>query len=416
MKVSKYTKLGFLIVVSIFILVWGLSYLKGNDIFKKSDDYHVIYSRIEGLSASNDVMLSGYKIGQVKNIQFLPDHSGRLLVTFSIDSSVKLPINTIAQIVSSDFMGTRVIKINLGSGQGFYANNDTIPGDVESDLKEQVSMQVLPIKNRAEELLGTLDSAITVLTVIFNEDARQNLSESFENINQTIFNIEKATADLQEVVASNKTSVTKIITNLDTITTTFSNSTEEFENTLKNLSALSDTLANISVSPMLQNIFDATDKINALLVQLESTDNTAGLLLNDSELYENLNLLTDNMNLLLSDIRVNPERYLNFSAVDLGRKVYVNAAGEAAGNIIFKVHLVSSENQVSTESERFKGLGEIEEFEASGAFSYLVGSTGSFTDIVELHEKALQKFPDATIVAFKNGRLIKLERALKSLR
>lgn len=416
MKVSKYTKLGILIVVSIAILIWGLSYLKGNDIFKKSDDYHVIYSRIEGLSASNDVMLSGYKIGQVKNIRFLPDHSGRLLVTFSIDSSVKLPVNTVAQIVSSDLMGTRVIKINLGSGQGFYANNDTIPGDVESDLKEQVSMQVLPIKNRAEELLSTLDSAITVLTVIFNEDARKNLSESFENINQTIFNIEKATADLQEVVASNKTSVSNIITNLDTITTTFSNSTEEFKNTLKNLSALSDTLANLPVSPMLQNIFDATEKINMVLAQLESSDNTAGLLLNDNQLYENINLLADNLNLLLNDIRVSPERYLNFSAVDLGRKVYVNAAGETTGNIIFKVHLISSENQVSTESVRFEGLGEIEEFEASGAYSYLVGSSRSFTEIVELQEKALKKFPDATIVAFKNGRLIKLERALKSLR
>lgn len=402
--------------MSITILIWGLSYLKGNDVFKKSDDYHVIYSRIEGLSASNDVMLSGYKIGQVKNIQFLPDHSGRLLVTFSIDSSVKLPVNTVAQIVSSDLMGTRVIKIDLGSGQEFYANNDTIPGDVESDLKEQVSMQVLPIKNKAEELLGTLDSAITVLTVIFNEDARKNLSESFENINQTIFNIEKATADLQEVVASNKDNVSKIITNLDTITTTFSTSAEDFEKTLQNLSALSDTLAHLPVSPLLQNIFEASEKINVVLAQLEKKDNSAGMLLNDRQLYENLNLLTDNMNLLLNDIRVSPERYLNFSAVDLGRKVYVNAAGETAGNIIFKVHLVSSENQVSTESERFKGLGEIEEFAASGAYSYLVGSTSSFTKIVELHEKVLKKFPDATIVAFKNGRLIKLEKALKSLR
>jgi phospholipid/cholesterol/gamma-HCH transport system substrate-binding protein len=322
----------------------------------------------------------------------------------------------VAQIVSSDLMGTRVIKINLGSGQEFYANNDTIPGDVESDLKEQVSMQVLPIKNKAEELLGTLDSAITVLTVIFNEDARKNLSESFENINQTIFNIEKATADLQEVVASNKDNVSKIITNLDTITTTFSTSAEDFEKTLQNLSALSDTLAHLPVSPLLQNIFEATEKINVVLAQLERKDNSAGMLLNDKQLYENLNLLTDNMNLLLNDIRVSPERYLNFSAVDLGRKVYVNAAGETAGNIIFKVHLVSSENQVSTESERFKGLGEIEEFAASGAYSYLVGSTSSFTKIVELHEKVLKKFPDATIVAFKNGRLIKLEKALKSLR
>jgi phospholipid/cholesterol/gamma-HCH transport system substrate-binding protein len=416
MKVSKYTKLGILIVVSITILIWGLSYLKGNDVFKKSDDYHVIYSRIEGLSASNDVMLSGYKIGQVKNIQFLPDHSGRLLVTFSIDSSIKLPVNTVAQIVSSDLMGTRVIKINLGSGQEFYANNDTIPGDVESDLKEQVSMQVLPIKNKAEELLGTLDSAITVLTVIFNEDARKNLSESFENINQTIYNIEKATADLQEIVSSEKENVAKIIDNLDTISTVLNNSTQNFENTLGNLSSLSDTLARLPLSPLVQNILNTTEQINKILAQLEGTDNTAGLLLNDDKLYESMNLLTENINLLMTDIRVNPERYLNFSALDLGRKVYVNTTGEAAENIIFKVHLVSSENQASTNSDRFEGLGKIEEYEASGAYSYLVGSTSSFSEIVNLHEKALKKFPDASIVAFKNGRLIKLERALKSIR
>lgn len=416
MKVSKYTKLGILMVVSITILIWGLSYLKGNDVFEKSDDYHVIYNRIDGLSESNEVLLSGYKIGQVKNIQFLPDHSGKLLVTFSIDSSIKLPVNTVAQIVSSDLMGTRVIKINLGNGQEFYANNDTIPGDVESDLKEQVSMQVLPIKNKAEELLGTLDSAITVLTVIFNEDARKNLSESFENINQTIYNIEKTTADLQEIVSAEKENVGKIIANLDTISTVLNNSTQNFENTLSNLSTLSDTLARLPLSPLVKNILHTTEQINEILAQLEGTDNTAGLLLNDDKLYESMNLLSENINLLMTDIRVNPERYLNFSALDLGRKVYVNTTGEAAGNIIFKVHLVSSENQISTNSDRFEGLGEIEEYEASGAYSYLVGSTSSFSQIVGLHEKALKKFPDASIVAFKNGRLIKLERALKSIR
>jgi phospholipid/cholesterol/gamma-HCH transport system substrate-binding protein len=416
MKVSKYTKLGILIVVSITILIWGLSYLKGNDIFKRSDDYHVIYSRIDGLSESNDVLLSGYKIGQVKKIGFLPDNSGRLLVTFSIDSSIKLPVNTVAQIVSSDLMGTRVIRINLGTGTGFYSVNDTLPGDVESDLKEQVSMQVLPIKNRAEELLSTLDSAITVLTVIFNEDARQNLSESFENINQTIYNVEKTTADLQEIVSSKKESAGRIITNLDSISTVVANSAHNFESTLNNIAALSDTLARLPLSALAQNILTSTEQINGILAQLKSTDNTAGLLLNDDELYESINLLAENINLLMADIRVNPERYLNFSALDLGRKVYVNTTGDAAENIVFKVHLVSSENRVSTESDRFEGLGEVEEYEASGAYSYLVGATGSFAEIVSLHEKALKKFPNASIVAFKNGRLIKLERALKSIR
>jgi phospholipid/cholesterol/gamma-HCH transport system substrate-binding protein len=416
MKVSKYTKLGLLIVASIAILIWGLSYLKGNDIFKQSNEYHVIYERVDGLSGSNDVLLSGYKIGQVKNIRFLPDHSGRLLVTFMIDASVKLPVNSVAQIVSSDLMGTRSIKINLGTGEGFYSNNDTIPGDVESDLKEQVSMQVLPIKNKAEELLGTIDSAITVLTVIFNEDARKNLSESFENINQTIFNIEMATADLQEIVASEKENVGTIVSNLEHITTTFSRNTSEFEKTLQNLSAFSDTLAQIQVSPLLTNILKASEQINTVLARLENTNNTAGLLLNDDELYRSIELLTDNLNLLMTDIRVNPERYLNFSALDLGRKVYINAPDNAAGNIVFKVHLISSENRIPPDSDRFSGLEPVEEFEVSGAYTYLTGETNSFAEIMEIQENALRKFPDAAIVAFRNGRLIKLERALKSIR
>ncbi|RIH63476.1 MCE family protein [Mariniphaga sediminis] len=415
MKVSKYTRLGILIVLSITALIWGLSYLKGNDIFKKSNEYHVIYNRVDGLSGSNEVILSGFKIGHVKEIKFLPDNSGRLLVTVIIDSSVKIPVNSVAQIASSDIMGTRTIRINLSEESEFYNDNDTIPGDVERDLKEQVSMQVLPIKNKAEELLGTIDSAITVLTVILNEDARRNLSESFENINQTIYNIERTTADLQEIVSSEKESMKNVITNLDTITTVLNRNSGEFENTLQNLSAFSDTLAQITVSPLLGTIHESTEKINLLLTKLNSTDNTAGRLFNDDELYQSVNLLTENLNLLMTDIRANPERYLSFSAIDLGRKVYVNASGEKAGDIIFKVHLISSENRIPLDSEKFKGF-QPEEYEASGAFTYLTGTSNSFSEILDLHKKALKQFPDASIVAFKNGRLIKLEKALKSLR
>lgn len=413
MKISKFTKLGILIVASLAILIWGLSYLKGNDIFKRSNSYHVVYNRIEGLSNSNDVLLSGHKIGQVKNISFLPDNSGRLVVSFTIDSDIKLPVNTVAQIISSDLLGTRVIKINLGDQEGFYTTGDTIPGDVESDLKEQVSMQVVPLKNKAEELLGSLDSAITVLTVIFNEDARKNLSESFENINQTIYNIEKTSADFQSLVAGKKDNVERIITNLDNITTEISNSTDDFKNALENLSSLSDSLLQYPISPILKNISESTEKVNEVIARLESTDNTAGLLLNDTQLYENINILTDNLSMLTNDIRVNPERYLKFSAVDLGRKVYINAQEEPSENIVFKVHVLSTESRLPAEADIFKGLGEIEEYEVSGAYSYLTGASNSFSKILNIHEKVLKKFPDATIVAFKNGRLIKLEKALK---
>ena len=417
MKISKYTKLGLLIVASLTVLIWGLSYLKGNDFFSRSNSYYVIYNSVDGLQKANKVTINGFQVGQVQNIEFASDQSGKLLVKLIIDASFKIPVNSVAQIISSDIMGTRSVKLVVSKENEYYSPNDTLPGDVEADLKEQVSMQVLPIKNKAEQLLSTLDSAITVLTVIFNEDARKNLTESFANINQTIENIEKTSADLQEIVSTEKTGIQQIVQNVEDITTLFKNNTEELDNTIKNLSAISDSIAQISISPIVLNISKASEEILATLEKLNSDESTAGLLLSDTRLYESLNSLSNNLSYLVTDIQANPKRYLQFSALDFGKEYYINTSGElTAKNIQFKVHLVSTETQVPLNSNIFSGLSDVEEYYASGAYSYLLGATSSYSEIQEILKKAKEKFPEAMIVAFKNGRLIKLEKALKSMR
>jgi len=417
MRISKYTRLGILIVISLTILIWGLSYLKGNDIFKKNITYHVVYDRIEGLVESNKVTLNGYQIGQVNSIEFQEGKSGKLIVSFMIDASVRIPVNSVAQIVTSNIMGTRSIKMVFSNEPEIYQPNDTIPGSVESDLKEQVSMQVLPIKNKAEQLLGTIDSAITILTVIFNEDAQQNLAESFENFNQTMTNLESTTANLQDILATEKGNVKQIISNLEELTETFKDNADELDNTLQNLSDLSDTLANVSISPILTNLSEASHQILLALNKLNSDEGTAGLLLNNDDLHESILTLTASLNFLISDIQTNPKRYLHFSAMDFGKEYYINANSDGnTKNIVFKVHLVSSKNQISIESDYFKGIEDVEEFVSNNAYSYLTGSTGSYNEIAKIHESVRLKFPKSTIVAFKNGRLIKLEKALRSLR
>jgi phospholipid/cholesterol/gamma-HCH transport system substrate-binding protein len=416
MRISKFVRLGMLIVVSITLLVWGLAYLKGNDIFSRSDFYYVYYSRVDGLASSANIALNGYPIGKVREVEFAPDNSGRLLVTLAIDAEFKIPKNSVAQIVSSDIMGTRSVKLLMSDENQYHQPNDTILGAIESDLKEQVSLQVLPLKNKAEELLGTIDSAITVLTMILNEDAQENLSASFANINQTIKNIEATTADLEEIVAAEKSSIKSIISNVDEITTSFKSNTEVFESTLQNLYAFSDTLSERSVSPMLNNIETVSEQLVSTLEKLNSDESSAGLLLNDDELYNNINLLSENLAFLVKDIQTNPKRYLEFSAIDFGKDVYINTGEDISRKaIIFKVHLVSSKIRIDMNSDLFDGLGDVEEYYSGGTYSYLIGNTGVYSEIEEIHRKARKNFPDATIVAFKNGKLIKLEKALKSL-
>lgn len=417
MRLSKFTRLGILIVFSITALIWGLSYLKGNDIFKKNNSYHVYYNRVDGLVKANSVLLNGFKVGQVSDVKFAPDNSGRLIVSFSVDSEFRIPINSIARIISSDIMGTRSIQIIFSDEQELYNPNDTITGAVEAALKEQVSMQVLPLKYKAEELLGTIDSAITVLTVILNEDAQDNLKASFENFNLTMQNLENTTAQLEDLIVTQKDTIKNIIGNLNELSTVFKDNAQNLESIMVNLESFTDTLSNISVTPMLDNLTAASNKISLTLDKLNSDESTAGLLLNDTELYESINALAENLGYLVGDIQQNPKRYLKFSAMDFGKEVYINTIDDASGkDIVFKIHLVSSKSKVNTKGDVFKGIKDVEEYQLGDVYSYLTGSTSIYSEIEEIHHSVRVNFPESTVVAFKNGKLIKLEKALKSLR
>jgi len=414
-KISKYTKLGFLVIACLTILIWGINYLKGIDIFKNNTNYYVIYEKIDGLLESSTVTINGYKVGQVTKIDFLSDYSGRLLVTLSLNEDFKIAKGSSAKIVSSDIMGTKSIRLEVVHSGEYYSPHDTIPGSTEGDLKEQVSMQVLPLKKKAEELIASLDSALNIVTSVFNQQTQKNLTESFENLNRTVANIESASAELNKIMTSGK--VNSIVTNVDNISGTISKNAGQISTIIKNLSSLTDSLSKLNVSPLFKEISSSVAGINTIVQKLNTKESSAGLLINDPVLYQNLANLSSSLDLLLKDVRNNPKRYVHFSAFNMGKDVYITAKPatlEEKDQIIFKVHLISSPAKLSTESSFFKGLGPIEEIKISETYNYMAGKSNDFNQISKLLETARNNFPDANLVAFKNGRKIKLEKAIKN--
>ena len=413
-KISKYTKLGFVVIASLTILVWGINFLKGIDILKRNTNYYVVYNKIDGLLRSSQVTINGYQVGQVSKIGFMSDYSGRLLVTLSLHDEFKIGKGSVARIVSSDIMGTKSVKLEIAHSGEYYKPNDTIPGSIESDLKEQVSMQVLPLKKKAEELIASLDSALSVVTYVFNQKTRNNLTESFENINRTIENIQSASAELKQIITSGK--INSIVNNLDSISGSIKSNSGQITNIIKNLSSLSDSLSKLDVSPVFAELSSTISGLNKIVQKLNTNESTAGMLINDPALYQNLNSLAGSLDLLLKDVRNNPKRYVHFSAFNIGKDVYITSkpmASQGKDQIVYKVHLISSPAKLSTESTFFKGLGPIEEMKISETYNYLAGGTSNFEEINKLLNQARVNFPDASLVAFKNGRKIKLEKAIK---
>ena len=91
-----------------------------------------IYQSVDGVSVGTNVMLTGIKVGEVTKLGYVPD-GHRVSMTMRIDDDIKLPIDSVAMIISSGMLGGKYIKLepggeidNLGDGDHFEYVQDAI--------------------------------------------------------------------------------------------------------------------------------------------------------------------------------------------------------------------------------------------------------------------------------------------------
>ena len=312
-KLTREIKIGVTFIVTIAAFYWGVNFLKGNDVFSNSRIIYAVYPRVNGLMRSNPVTINGLNVGKISKISFSNDTSRYLIVQMSITHDVPIPKNSVAQIYSSDLLGSKAIEILLGKSTEYVKNGDTLHAMTKGSLEDEVSRQVLPLKLKAEALMGSFDTLISVLNQVMNLQTRDNLIKSFASIKNTIQNLEFTTSSLDTLVNNQKGRMSEIIVNVESITHNIKNNNQQITSAIHNVSALTDTLAAANLSKTilttqkaLQNFEQITDKIN-------KGKGSLGLLINNDSLYNQLEGSSRNLKLLLQDIKVHPSKYINIS-------------------------------------------------------------------------------------------------------
>jgi len=299
-------KIGLAFVVGFLLLYWGINFMKGEDVFSTQKKFYVIYDNTEGLLATRPVTINGYQIGQVNNIAFHPDQSGRLVVTLQVSDEFPITQGTVSKIYSASIMGEKSISLHTKKGAPLALSGDTLLGDTERDLTQEVNMQLAPIKARTEELLGTLDTVIGLASGFLDQRTSDNFKSTIESIEKTFQSVQESASEISEYLSDNKG-------NFDAVSEELAANSANISATIKNVEAISDSLANARLTETVNNMESITARFDRLMAELETGEGAASKIIYDEDVYANLKQATENLNRLLLDIKYNPNKYLHVS-------------------------------------------------------------------------------------------------------
>ena len=316
MKLSSFFKVGTFTVIVILVSWWGIKWLGGQNILLSNNIYTVYYDDVTGLMESSRVKMRGVEIGNVRSIKLLSD---KVEVELSIDGEYAdmIPDNSVAEIASAGLMGGMEIYIIQGDSEKSMPDGGTFEGRVRADMLGSLA-------DKGGELLDGLNVTVDNLNTL--------LEANGENLGQLVANLESVTASIDQMLTASSENIEDALGDLHAFTTMLSESSANIEAMITNLETFSGDLAD---ADLVNKLSSTVDSLNGVLSTIENKEGSVGKLLNDAELYDSLTTASDNLGLLLEDVKARPMRYVNISVFGkspekMEEKAAKKAAKEAA--------------------------------------------------------------------------------------
>ena len=296
---SKEIKTAILVIGALLLVIFGYNYLKGNNLLDNNKILFAKYDNVEGLAPSSPVTINGLPVGRVLSIDFA-DSSGKLVVQFVIEKEFEFSRNSIARVYGGGLIGGKSLSIVPSGEKGLNAKSgDTLPGELGEGIMELVNQRLTPLQDQVEKVIENTDSLLVNVNSVLDKDTRGNLRDAIANFTVASRNLKGISSSVNGMLANNEEKFDRTISNLDTMSTNFA--------------AISDSLSKIEMGGMIADLERTIADFKELSNKLNSPEGTVGKLLNDDQLYLNLDRTANQMGDLLQDMKLNPKRYVHFS-------------------------------------------------------------------------------------------------------
>ncbi|WP_264554170.1 MlaD family protein [Flavobacterium sp. N2038] len=318
MKLTREIKTAILVIAAILLFIWGYSFLKGRDLFTNYKTLFVEYDNVEDLGSSAPVTINGLAIGKVNKIT-INETTGKLLVELQLKTDFPISKTSTAALYSPSLIGGKQIKIipNL-TDKDPVVDGQTLAGSVELGLTESLGGKIEPIQQKLDKMLVNIDNLVSGLNNTLDKNTQENLKKTIAELSQTMVQFHKASGSLNSILDTNKGQINGAVTNLNKMSSNFNK--------------ISDSLNKADLGKTVRSLNQTLAKVDVLMSNLNSGKGTAGKILNDEALYNNLAKTSKELELLLQDVRLYPTRYVNVSLFGKKNKPYVAPAEDTNSN------------------------------------------------------------------------------------
>ena len=319
MKLTREIKTALLVIFTILLFIWGYSFLKGKDLFTDYKTFYVEYDNVEGLASSTPVTLNGLNIGKVSSIT-LDENTGKLIVELQLKTDFPISKSSVATIYEPGFIAGKQIAIYPNfSDKTLALDGQKLKGTIKLGLTASVGEKLVPIQAKMEKLMLNADNLITGLNNVLDDKGQEDLKISLSELSKTIVQFHNASLSLNTILDENKVQIKGVVSNFNKISSNFSK--------------ISDSLNKADLGKTAKSLQKTLNDVDAIMANLQAGKGTMGKMLNDEDLYKNLNRTTKELELLLQDVRLYPTRYVNVSLFGKKNKPYVTPIKDSVSKV-----------------------------------------------------------------------------------
>ena len=290
---TKSILIGASFIVAMVLFVWGFNFLKGKSLLNNQYKFYAVYENSKGLLPGDLVTINGMQVGTVSSLEFHPRQDGSIVVEFTTNKDLDIPVNSVVKL-SSSLMGAVNLSLTLGDSPVLAQSGDTLLSSLDNGMMNMITETIVPLKDNLETLLTNLNNLTTNLNDLLNQELKTNINNGVSSFASSMNNIETISSDLQQLVDSKDGKLTMVVNNLETIT--------------DNFSVVSDSLKRIDYNHLVLSLENCLTEFNTLMSGINNGEGSAGLLVKDDSLYYNVNEAVSTLQYILEEIKENPKK------------------------------------------------------------------------------------------------------------